>query len=92
MSRMRIWKLTPKDPSDPVWKDWSSKPTFVRADAEGVARKLAASRTTQATPIRRGQPVPLNPWETFASTCEDVTEPYAGVYSVDGPPAVLRLG
>lgn len=65
---------------------------MVRAETEVAARKLAESHTSQATPIRHGRPIPLNPWDTFASTCEDVTDQYANIHLVDGLPAVLGRG
>ena len=31
---MRIWKLTPSDLADPIWKLWSPEPIIVRAESE----------------------------------------------------------
>jgi hypothetical protein len=49
---MRIWKLTPTDLSDPIWKKWSPEPISVRAESERQARRLAETITnkTFATP------------------------------------------
>ena len=31
---MRIWKLTPTNLADPIWKKWSPEPIIVRAESE----------------------------------------------------------
>jgi hypothetical protein len=95
---MRIWKLTPTNPADPVWKDWSPDPVFVRAESEAEARKLAHYETLKYLPPRPGQPTRINPWSGHRkignpspTICEDVTTA-TNEFSVDGPAAVLRHG
>ena len=86
---MRVWKLTPRDLSDPIWQDWKSKPMFVRADTEREARQLAETKTTAVRPTQSGVPIPLNPWGThkkieascWRQSAKDVT---------DGEPTVLN--
>jgi hypothetical protein len=95
---MRIWKLTPTDPADPIWKDWSPDPVFVRAESEPKARHLAQFATAKFLPVRPGQPIRINPWtgqrkigDQSPTICEDVTAE-TNEFSVDGPAAVLRHG
>jgi hypothetical protein len=38
---MRIWKLTPTDPSNSIWEKWSPEPIIIRAEDGREARHLA---------------------------------------------------
>jgi hypothetical protein len=85
---MRIWKLTPVDPSDPVWKSYDIKPIFVRAESANKAQDLAQYATLQF-----GAPIPwqkaeYNPWVGYKTRVEDITD--TRDYSVDGPAEVLK--
>jgi hypothetical protein len=42
---MRIWKLSPTDLTDSIWKIWSPEPIIVRARSEVEARHLAKLET-----------------------------------------------
>jgi hypothetical protein len=93
---MRIWKLSPINPADPIWKLWSPDPIFVRAQSDTEARRLANLKTTQMFPSRPGEPIQINPWSGHRNighpsptTCEDATE-QTDEYSIDGPAAVLH--
>jgi hypothetical protein len=35
---MRIWKLTPTNLANPIWKKWSPEPIIVRAESEREGR------------------------------------------------------
>lgn len=96
---MRIWKLTPIDLSNPIWRLWNPEPIFVRAETEAQARDLAESKTTKGHPPD-GKLLPLNPWgkhkllddpAPLPTLCEDVTD-QTTEYSIDGPAEVLRHG
>ena len=95
---MRIWKLTPTDLSDPIWKKWSHEPIIVRAETERQARRLAETITNKSFPPLRWDLMPVNPWfgrpkigDPSPTTCEDITD-QTDEYSVDGPAEVLRHG
>ena len=97
---MRIWKLTPTDLTDPIWKKWSPEPIIVRAESEAEARDWAQLKTTKPGPAITGLPLPVNPWAGYKkieapdprpTRCEDITE-QTDEYSVNGPPEVLRHG
>jgi hypothetical protein len=97
---MRIWKLTPTDLTDPIWKKWSPEPIIVRAESEGEARKLAVYITTKTFMPLPPLLMPVNPWAGHKkkgdptprpTLCEDVTE-QTDEYSVDGLSEVLRHG
>src|ERR1700719_2743385 len=97
---MRIWKLTPTDPSNTIWAKWSPEPIIIRADNEREARHLAVLKTLKYLPAIPGAPISLNPWDghkkiedpgPLGTVCEDITEQTAE-YSVDGPAEVLRHG
>jgi hypothetical protein len=97
---MRIWKLTPTDPSNSIWEKWSPEPIFVRAGSEAEARHLAVLETLKCLPAIPGVPISLNPWAghkkiedpgPLPTVCEDVTE-RRDEYSVEGPGEVLRHG
>jgi hypothetical protein len=47
---MRIWKLTPVDPADPVWKDYDTEPMFVRAESAAKAQDLPPIQNTSVYP------------------------------------------
>jgi hypothetical protein len=59
---MRIWKLIPTNPEDPVWNKWSPEPIIVRAESERQARQLAVATTLKTFPSVSGIPIILNPW------------------------------
>jgi hypothetical protein len=95
---MRMWKLTPTDTADPIWKKWSPEPIIVRAESEREARHLAVSKTIKTFPAIPYAPIPVNPWGGYPKIgdpsptfCEDITNQSAE-YSVDGSPAVLCHG
>ena len=97
---MRIWKLTPTDLSNSIWKHWSPEPILVRAESEAEARHLAVLRTLKFLPAVWGKPILINPWGGHKkiedpglppTLCEDVTE-QTEEYSVDAPAEVLRHG
>ena len=95
---MRIWKLTPADLVDPIWKDWSPDPIFVRAKSEAEARQLAQFATAKFPPVRPGQPIRINPWsghrkigDPSPTICEDMTD-QTQEFSADGPAVVLQHG
>ena len=44
---MRIWKLTPVDPSDPTWIGYDTRPMFVRAENAREVQGLAELATVQ---------------------------------------------
>lgn len=97
---MRIWKLTPTNLADPIWKMWSPEAIIVRAESEREARQLAQFKTIKGFSTQPGQPLPLNPWGGYKKVedpgprptlCDDITE-QTNEYSVDGPPEVLRHG
>jgi hypothetical protein len=97
---MRVWKLTPINLADPIWKKWSPEPIVVRAESEAEARDWAQLKTTKTCPRITGLPLPINPWARhkkiedpapLPTLCEDITE-QTDEYSVNGPPEVLRHG
>ena len=96
---MRIWKLTPTNPTDPIWKKWSPESIIVRAESEAKARDWAELKTMKTFPATPGLRIPVNPWGAYniedsgprPTFCEDITE-QTDEYSVDGPPEVLRHG
>jgi hypothetical protein len=96
---MRIWKLTPTDLTDPIWKGkWSPEPIIVRAESERDARHLAVFETVKTSPAIPSLPIPVNPWGGYPkigdpspTLCEDITE-QADMYSVDGLAEVLHHG
>jgi hypothetical protein len=57
---MRIWKLTPTNLTDPIWKKWSPEPIIVRAESEREARRLAVEKTVRTFPPIRYAPIPVN--------------------------------
>jgi hypothetical protein len=97
---MRIWKLTPTNLTDPIWKNWSPEPIIVRAESETEARKLTQLKTLKYVPANLGLPIALSPWGGYKkieasgprpTLCEDITD-QTNEYSVDGLPEVLRHG
>jgi hypothetical protein len=95
---VRIWKMTPTNLDDPIWKKWSPEPLIVRADGERQARRLAVEKTVKTFPAIRYAPIPVNPWGGYPkigdpspTLCEDITDQTAE-FSVDGPAEVLRHG
>jgi hypothetical protein len=84
---MRIWKLTPIDPSLPVWKGYDTSPIFVRAESAAQAQDLAQLATAQVAEPQLGL-MEGNPWVGYRTRCEDVTD--ISGYSVDGPAEVLN--
>jgi len=96
---MRIWKLTPTDLTDPIWKKWNPEPIIVRAESEREARRLAHFKTLKYLPTAPGMPNRDNPWAGYKKIgdpgpgpirCEDISE--TTEFSVDGPAEVLRHG
>jgi hypothetical protein len=87
---MRIWKLTPVDPSDPVWKGYDiNRPMFIRAESANRAQDLATYATLQfCTPLLHPEKAEYNPWVGYKTRVEDVTD--TSDYSVDGPAEVLN--
>jgi len=94
---MRIWKLSPVDPTAEIWKLWSPEPIIVRAESEAEARRLAVLvKSFSAQPY---QPIPINPWSAYQkitfpqqphpTRCEDVTD-QTNEFSPVGAAAVLR--
>src|SRR5277367_1958789 len=82
---MRIWKLTPRDLSDPCWQEWPPDPIVVLAANDSEAHRLAADlavrRRKRANAVPRHNPPHLNPWALRPSTthqrpteCEDITD------------------
>ena len=59
---MRIWKLTPTNLADPIWKKWSPEPIIVRAESESEARQWAQLKTLKTFSAVPGMPLALNPW------------------------------
>ena len=95
---MRIWKLTPTNLTDPIWKKWSPEPIIVRAESEREARRLAVEKTVRTFPPIRYAPIPVNPWGGYPkigdpspTRCRDITD-QSTEFSVDGPAAVMRHG
>ncbi len=95
---MRIWKLTPTNLEDPIWKKWSPEPVVVRAAGEREARHLGVLETVKFLPAIPNAPIAVNPWggypkigDPLPTVCEDITE-QTDKYSVDGPAEVLRHG
>ena len=97
---MRIWKLTPTNLADPIWKKWSPEPIIVRAESEAETRRLTQLATLKVVPAIPGLPIAVNPWGGYKkiedpgpppTQCEDITA-QADEYSVDGPAQVLRHG
>ncbi len=97
---MRIWKLTPTNPTDPIWKKWSPEPIIVRAENASEARLLAQLKTAKFLPAIPGLPITINPWGGYKwmedpapppIVCEDITE-QTDDYSVNGPAQVLHHG
>jgi hypothetical protein len=58
---MRIWKLTPTNLTDPIWKKWSPEPVIVRAESEAEARCLAVLKTLKYIPVISRMPISDNP-------------------------------
>jgi hypothetical protein len=95
---MHIWKLTPTDLTDPIWKKWSPEAIIVRAESEREARRFAVAKTVKTFPAIRYAPIPVNPWggypkigDASPTLCEDITT-QTEEYSIDGPAEVLRHG
>jgi hypothetical protein len=97
---MRIWKLTPTDLTDPIWKKWSPEPIIVRAESQAEARYWAKLKTIKTFPAIPGLSIPVNPWGGYKkiedpgprpTLCNDISE-QTDKYSVDGPAAVLGHG
>jgi hypothetical protein len=97
---MRIWRLTPTNLTDPIWKKWSPDPIIVRAENEAQARHLAVCITNKSFPPLPPMLMPVSPWAGYKkkgdpaprpTLCEDITE-QTHQYSVDGPAEVLRHG
>jgi hypothetical protein len=84
---MRIWRLSPVDPSDPVWEEYDTEPMFVRAESATRAQDLALAATLQFRQNSGYQIIEFNPWGRYKTVCEDVTE--ISDYSVVGPAKVL---
>ena len=59
---MRIWKLTPTDLTDPIWKKWSPERIIVRAESEREARRLAVEKTVKTFHAIQYATIPVNPW------------------------------
>ena len=84
---MRIWRLSPVDPSDPEWDEYDTEPMFVRAESATRAQDLALAASLR---FRRGtgyQKIEFNPWGRYKTLCEDVTD--ISDYSIDGAAQVL---
>jgi hypothetical protein len=97
---MRIWKLTPTDPYNPIWEKWSPEPIIVRARCAAEARHLAVLKTVKFLPAIPGAPISLSTWGghkkledpgPLPSVCEDITE-QTDEFSANGPAGVLRYG
>lgn len=95
---MRIWKLTPTNLEDPIWRNWSPEPIIVRAETEREARRLATDITIKTFAPVSPMLMPVNPWfgrpkigDPSPTTSEDITEE-TNEYSLDGPAEVLRHG
>jgi hypothetical protein len=84
---MRICKLTPVDPRDPVWKEYDTRPIFVRAESGSKAQDLAQSVRLQFDESRFGEKIELNLWVGYKTRCEDVIG--ISEYSIDGPSVVV---
>jgi hypothetical protein len=52
---MRIWKLTPVDPSDPTWIGYDTRPMFVRVESAREAQERAEQDTVQYVSSTSGQ-------------------------------------
>jgi hypothetical protein len=96
---MRIWKLTPTDLTEPIWKKWSPEPIIVRAESEAEGSAYGRIQTNKYFPPLPPMPMPVSlgghkkkgdpsPRPTL---CEDIGE-QTDEYSVDGPAEVLRHG
>jgi len=85
---MRIWKLTPIDPSLPVWDGHDIKPMFVRAESCKEAQDLAQLATVQYRDTPSLDQKLEGNWRTYRTRCEGVTDTCK--FTVDGPPQVLR--
>src|SRR5437868_735654 len=97
---MRIWKLSPTNLADPIWKLWSPEPIIVRAETASEARLLAELKTAKFLHTKWGQEKTINPWGGYKKigdpapppiVSEDITE-QTDKYSVDGPAEVLHHG
>jgi hypothetical protein len=97
---LRIWKLTPTNLADPIWKKWSPEPIIVRAENEAQARHLAVLKTLKYMPAISGAPIRVNPWGGYKkkgdpapgpTLCEDITD-RTSEYHSNGPADVLRHG
>jgi hypothetical protein len=97
---MRIWKLYPTNPADPIWNKWSAEPIIVRAEGEAEARHLGVLKTNKTFPSIPGLPIHINPWGGYKSKgdpaprptlCEDITE-QSNEYTCEGPAEVLHHG
>jgi hypothetical protein len=94
---MRIWRLSPTNPADPIWKLWQPEPVFVRAQSEAEVRRLAAMATIEFQPPQLV--IPINPWSGhkkiedagLPTHCEDMTGQIEE-FSAEGPAEVLRHG
>jgi len=97
---MRIWKLTPTNLADPIWKKWSAEPIIVRAENEAEARSLAVGVTNKFFAPLPPMMMPVSPWAGYKkkgdpaprpTLCEDITQ-QTGEYSNEGPATVLHHG
>lgn len=90
LTRMRLWKLTPANLSDPRWQDRICRgPVFVRAADEGGARDLAARHAPQTAAVRRYRPLETNLWQdNGAADCVPV-DAHSAMLSEEGPEAFL---
>jgi hypothetical protein len=96
---MRIWKLSPTNLRDPIWRTWNPEPMIVRAESQSEARHLAVLKTVKYLPAIPGAPI-KNPWAGLRkvedsapapTVCEDITE-QSVKYPAEGPAAVLEFG
>ena len=85
---MRIWKLTPVNPSDPTWTGRDISPMFVRAESANKAQDLAMYATLELGAPICPEKAEYNPWVGYKTRVEDVTN--NSDYSIDGPVEVLN--
>ena len=85
---MRIWKLTPIDAADPVWKGYDTKPMLVRAENAREAQALVELAAIQYIWTTSGY-LQGNPWRDYRTQCEDVTD--TSGHLVDGSAEVLKV-
>jgi hypothetical protein len=62
---MRIWKLTPANLTDPIWKKWTPEPIIVRAETETEARHLAHLEADSFPTIPGPPNIIINPWSGY---------------------------